>query len=184
MKKGFFLAVAVGLLAGCAVSAYAANELEILVDPDGTTYLHNTTGGPVSFDGYQIVSHSKNQLDVAGWDSISDRVPARLAELFAQLGTGAVTFGEAAPTEAQLAELNLPGVGTLEGGAKFNLGKPFKTYQNDQQLKAEYDFFFSLGPSAPNNEGEISLIPEPSTFVLGGLGLVGLLGLIRRRRAA
>jgi hypothetical protein len=140
------------------------------VEVDGTTYLHNPTDSPVSFDGYQIVSHSKSLLDPAAWDSISDRVPGRIAELIEQLGPGALTFGEAAPTEAQLAELNLPGVATLAAGARFSLGKPFKAWSPE-----EFDVFFSLRPS-PSPSGPAFCVPEPESLVLAGLGLAALWG--------
>ncbi len=114
--------VALGAFTALAGSANAAAaDLRIWVDVDGTAYLENVTDNPVSFDGYQISSEDHN-LNPAGWDSISDRVPGRINEVIAGLGAGALTFGEANPGSSNLAELNLGGVGALPGKAKFSLG--------------------------------------------------------------
>jgi hypothetical protein len=163
-----FAAVAIGLLTVFAESASAAPEdLQIWVDPDGTAYIYNTTAWPISFDGYQITSESKN-LDPVAWDSISDRFPARINELIGTLGVGSVGFGEANPTDTNLAELNLSGVGTLAAGAKFSLGKPFKSWLPN--LPVGDDFFWKG-------------VPEPSTWLLATLAALGCAA-IRRRRVA
>lgn len=181
MKKLICAAVAFGLLTAFAASANAAaTDLQLWVDADGTAYLHNTTAGPVSFDGYQIASPGESKLlDPVAWDSIADRVPARIADLIAGLGAGGLTFGEANPGEGQVAELNLGGVGTLAGDGKFSLGKPFKNLG-----AANSASFFWSAPGTGSQTGDIVVVPEPSTLVLAGFGLIGLVGLARRRRAA
>ncbi|MFO0896417.1 MAG: PEP-CTERM sorting domain-containing protein [Pirellulales bacterium] len=180
MKKLFCAAVALGLLSLAGVAS-AATPLRIWVDVDGSAFLENTTDAAISFDGYQIASET-NRLDPAGWKSISDYVAGgAITDVIAALGPGGLTFGEANPGAGNLAELNLGGVGTLQGHAKFAIGKPFlDKAQND----ATADFFYKVGGQQNSTPGDITNVPEPSTFVLGGLGLVGLVGLIRRRRAA
>lgn len=181
MKKLFCAAVALGLLTAFAGSAGAITPLQIWVDADGSAYLNNTTDKAISFDGYQIASES-NRLDPAGWNSIADHVAGGdIAGVIGALGAGGLTFGEANPSAGNLAELNLGGAGTLQPGAKFAIGKPFLDKANND---ATADFFYKLNTSPSSVAGDIVNVPEPSTFVLGGLGLVGLVGLIRRRRAA
>ena len=180
MKKLICAAAALALLTAFATSANAApTDLRIWVEVDGSAYLENTTDGPVSFDGYQIASEGKN-LDPAGWKSISDRVPAEITDLIAALGAGALTFGEANPGNANLAELNLGGVGTLPGKAKFSLGKPFI----NTGVAGSADGFFWSAPGTGSQTSDVVLAPEPSALVLAGFGLIGLVGLARRRRAA
>ena len=179
MKKLFCAAAALALLTAFAGSASAVTDIDLWIDVDGTAYLRNNTAGPLSFDGYQIASESK-ALDPAGWDSISDRIPARINDLIGALGAGALTFGEANPGEGNLAEVNLGGAGTLAAGAKFSLGHPFKTGVDP----TGQDFFFKLTSGTAGIPGDITVVHEPSTFVLAGLGLVGVAGLARRRRAA
>jgi hypothetical protein len=180
MKKLFCAAVALGLLSLAGVAS-AATPLEIWVDVDGSAFLYNTTGAPISFDGYQVTSET-NRLDPAGWKSIADYVAGgAITDVIAALGAGGLTFGEANPGAGNLAELNLGGVGTLQGGAKFAIGKPFLDGSSND---ATADFFYKIGGNPNSVAGEIVNVPEPSSLVLGGLGLVGLVGLIRRRRAA
>ncbi|MFO0898920.1 MAG: PEP-CTERM sorting domain-containing protein [Pirellulales bacterium] len=156
----------------------AASDLQIWVDPDGSAYLQNTTGGPISFDGYQIASET-NRLDPVGWKSIADYVAGgEIAEVIAALGPGGLTFGEANPGPGNLAELNLGGAGTLLGGAKFYIGKPFLDGQRGT-VGAD-GFFYKLGGSSQFGD----IVPEPSTFVLAALAGAGLLGVraMRYRR--
>ncbi len=162
-------AVLVGLIALLARSAdAAASDLGLWFDVDGTVYLHNTTSASLSFDGYQIVSEA-GLLDPSGWDSISDRIPARITDLISQLGAGSLTFGEANPTAFSLAELNLGGVATLPAHGKFSLGKPFKSFFDACSLEG---FFWSApgtGAQAPSGP----ICPEPSAWLLAALAALG-----------
>ena len=149
----------------------ASAQIWLLVDPDLTAYLHNPTASDISFDGYQIAAES-DVLDVAGWDSISDRFPARLIELLDTLGAGSVAFGELNPSAWQVAEGNLTGVGVLKSGAKFSLGKPFGEGGYYVSFFFKVSGFPEPGPLQPPIY--VPRIPEPSTLVLAALGGLGL----------
>lgn len=168
-------AVAFGLVAALSGTANAAaNDLRLWIDVDGTAYLTNTTDGPVSFDGYQIVSE-QGLLDPASWDSISDRIPARINELIIQLGAGSLTFGEANPNAFSLAELNLGGVATLPAHGKFSLGKPFKSIFD----YCSQEGFFWSAPGTGSQQPDIFFCPEPSAWLLASLAALGVA--MRRR---
>ncbi len=156
-----------------------ASDLGLWVDVDGTTYLHNSTGGPLSFDGYQITS-DLGTLNPAGWDSISDRIPGRISELIEALGAGALTFGEANPNANNLAELNLGGAATLAAGAKFSIGKPFGP-SYDPTLRGYYKLNSSPTPVPFDCLPYLTCLPEPSTGALALCGCGAML-LLRRRR--
>ncbi len=172
-------ALLAAVIAMSARGTAAASDLQIWVDIDGSTYLQNTTAGPLSFDGYQIASES-NRLNPAGWKSIADYVAGgEIAEVIAALGPGGLTFGEANPSPANLAELNLGGAGTLQGGAKFYIGKPF--VPGSSACYGDFDFFYKLNTSPNSIPGNPAFcIPEPSTFLLAALAGTGLLAFRRR----
>jgi hypothetical protein len=161
------------LVAATSASAEAAtaDDLELWFDPDLTTYLRNKTVADLQFDGYQI--SSETALDVAGWDSISDRVPDRTQELIDQLGAGAPGFIELAPNSHQVSEGNILGFGVLKPGASFSIGKPFG--------EGGYSVVFSFKISGIAQELSrgvfVPHVPEPSTWLLAtlaGLGLVAM----------
>jgi hypothetical protein len=175
---------AAALIAATSVSAQAgtADDIALWVDVDLTAYLVNMTAANISFDGYQIVSEN-NDLDVDGWYSISDRVEqGRTQELMAELGAGALGFGEMSPTSAQISEANISGVGVLKAGAKFSIGKPFSSCPDT----GGFAFFFKVGGIAHhdgNSSGAGVACPEPSTWLLAVLGVIGMATLRRRSRA-
>ena len=166
------------VVAGVGRECFAVTPLALWIDPDGTTYLYNTTDAPISFDGYQIASET-NRLDPVGWKSIADYVAGgQISEVLSQLGAGALTFGEANPGPGNLAELNLGGAGTLQAGQKFYLGKPF----GDGGYFVDFFFKSGTGPDGPpQNPIFIPRIPEPTTFVLAALAGPGLLAVARRK---
>jgi hypothetical protein len=150
-------------------------------DPDLTAYLHNNTSSPFSFDGYQITSETK-QLDPVGWKSIQDQVsiPESIAWLIDNGGVGIITFGEANPSPSVLAELNIASAATLQPDTKLYLGKPFGSggYWVDFAYHAA-----GGGPSTSEPQRlYINPVPEPSTWLLAGLGGLGLMALRRRSR--
>ncbi|MFO0899696.1 MAG: hypothetical protein U0836_19890 [Pirellulales bacterium] len=179
MIKRAFLAAAICACLGQA--ARAVSDLTLLIDPDGTTYIKNTTAGAISFDGYQIASET-NALDPAHWNSISDQAAANPLDVIGLLGAGALTFGEANPGAGNLAELNLGGAATLQGGATFAIGKPFGFGGFEVEFWAKR---FGGG----STEGDIVIVPpltgpEPSTFVLAALAGACLVAIrVRSSRA-
>ncbi len=162
------------LMAGATSQAMVVTPLALWVEVDGNSYLWNTTDAPLSFDGYQITSEN-GTLDPVAWDSINDRLPARVTEVIAGLGAGGLTFGEANPSTTSLAELNIAGAGTLAAGGKFSLGKPFAALPPSVDLGG-----FWSGPNPRGGVMEIVYVPEPSTWLLGALAALGLVA--KRRR--
>lgn len=163
------LLAAMFLAAGLGETASATTPLQIWIDPDGTTYLENTTDNPISFDGYAIASEN-NRLDPVGWNSIADQVAADPLGMIGKLGAGALSFGEVKPGPGNLAELNLAGVATLAAHARFAIGKPFL----DGQLgvnEVEGGVFYKVGGQPMVGE----VIPEPSTCLLALMAGLGLL---------
>lgn len=161
-------------------AAKAGAPLTLWIDPDGTSYIQNTTASAISFDGYQIASET-NDLDPARWNSISDQAAANPLDVIAQLGAGALGFGEANPGAGNLAELNVAGIATLQGGAKFAIGKPFGFGG------FTVEFFSKVAGSVNGGVSDIVIVPpltgpEPSTFVLAALAGACLVA-VRVRRA-
>lgn len=178
IRSLFCAAVTIGLLAAFAGVSSAATPLQIWFDADGTAYLQNTTAAAISFDGYQIVSET-NRLDPVGWKSISDYVAGgQITDVIAALGPGGLTFGEANPGPSNLAELNLGGVGTLQPGAKFAIGKPFLDWRDADPTA---DFFYKVAGDSSSHPGDIiPTLPEPSTCLLAILAAVCVVVLRRR----
>jgi hypothetical protein len=165
IRRALLAAVVVSFMAGSASA-----QIELLVDPDLTAYLHNPTAKDIGFDSYQITADGIGGLDPAGWYSISDRQPAgKAVELMAELGALALGFGELSPTPQQLAENNLVGDGILKAGAKFSLGKPF----------GEGGYYVSFFTKQSSNGLFIPRVPEPSTLILATLAGAGLLAFRR-----
>lgn len=152
--------------------------LSVWVDADGSAYLWNPTNEARSFDGYQLASKSES-LDPAGWKSIADYVAGgEIADVISALGPDSLTFGEANPGPGNLAELNLGGAGTLQPGAKFAIGKPFKT------LPPQADIWHGCPSDCWGERGEIVYVPEPSTRLLATLAGLGLLVVRRSLRSS
>ncbi len=82
--------------------------------------------------------------------------------------------------------------GTIQG---FHLTNPIINFGNTFNFTTSGDVFTILGPNAGeisvssvdanivNNQFQSSSVPEPSSFVLLGLGSLGLLGYVRKRKS-
>jgi hypothetical protein len=184
IRRALLAAVILAVAASAEVATaqpQSSTPLELWVDPDGTTYLFNTTAVPINFDGYQITSET-NSLDPAGWKSIADYISGGdFATVIGALGPGGLTFGEANPSAGNLAELNLGNAGTLQGGAKFAIGKPLLRIV-DPGFAA--NFYYKVAGNPNSIQGAINPTgPEPSTFVLAALAGIGLLAMRRCKPA-
>lgn len=175
MIRRALLAVVV-LLAGVVTQAQAVTPLALWVDADGTSYLWNTTGDPLTFDGYQIES-AAGKLDPVGWKSIADQVLTNTIGVIGGLGPGALSFGEAAPiSESTLAEINMAQAGTLNAGAKFSIGKPFSTLPPSADALGGWQ-----GPTGGSMD--IVYAPEPAAWLLAGMAGFGCWVFRRRPRS-
>jgi hypothetical protein len=98
---------------------------------DGEITLSNPGTDPVEFDFYQINSASSS-LNVAGWDSLSDKN-------FQSVGGGnGQSWDEAGGSNASaLAEMYLQSRSSLAGGAMVSLGSAYST-SGDEDLVIQY----------------------------------------------
>jgi hypothetical protein len=167
------LAVFLSLLAIGPAAPLAASPLRIWWDPDGTTYLENTTDSPISFDGYQFESEAKG-LDPVGWRSIADQVAADPLAVIAALGAGAISFGEANPGNSSLAELNIAGAATLQPRARFSIGKPFRQFSL-WGPDSSTAFWYHLPGTTSAIRGDFIVVPEPTTWLLLLIGSAAML---------
>jgi hypothetical protein len=180
IRRALLAAFVVSFMSGTASAQLFVPDIALLVEPDLTAYLKNTTAADISFDGYQIATEDGPKLDPDGWYSINDRIPGAINDLISQLGAGALGFGELSPTKLQIAEGNLTGVGVLKAGDKILLGKPFG------QGGYWVETFFKRGGIPTQFDGGRYYIPsvtEPSTLVLAALAGLGLVATrVRSRR--
>lgn len=177
MIRRALLAAAVLGAWSLAGGAQAQSGLVLGYDPDLTAYLHNNTTSPISFDGYQIASETK-QLDPLGWRSIADQVAADPLSCVDTLGAGCLAFGEANPNPSNLAELNLAGAATLQPDAKLYLGKPF----GDGGYWVDF-YYKALGTPTSSEPQHLYIqpVPEPASWLLAGLAGIAFAVEARRR---
>ena len=177
MQRVAFAAV-LACLAAQATTASATVSLTVFVNPDGTAYLQNT-GDELSLDGLSFLSAS-GRLDAQGWLSIQDQVAADPLGMVAKYGTGVLGAGEVTRSgDFVLAEL-IPGgflPMIIPADDILPLGSPFRS-----PWAPGFDVKFSYlsMPRLPAEEGEIVFLPEPSSWLLAGVG--GVLFVASRRR--
>ncbi|MFO0899955.1 MAG: hypothetical protein U0836_21190 [Pirellulales bacterium] len=128
------------------------------VGADGSTQLVNRSEQELQIDGYLLES-STGRLDVGAWRSIGDWVAADAAAVIAELGAGAVGFGEANPGPTSVAELNLSGGGLWKPGQSVSLGRPFDGLLTDVPVQSL--FTYHLVGTTQSQYGSIELVlPE------------------------
>jgi hypothetical protein len=173
ISRALLAAFVVSFMAGTVSAQIQHYDIDLRMNPDRTAYLYNTTNTDIHFDGYQIAADTPG-LDPVGWYSINDRIPAAVGDLIAQLGAGALGFGELNPTASQIAEGNLTGVGIFKAGDKISLGKPFGDGGYWVSL-----FFKRSGVPSQFDGGRyfIPRVPEPSTLLLATLASLGLVAM-------
>ena len=156
------------------LQAAVADYLRLLVGPDGSAWLENTSNAPVSFDGYQLADTGR-ELNAAGWMSITDYLAAgRGGEVSALLGDGGLGFREGRAGAAVLTELSGAGLAVLQPGAKFPLGTPFQPGEDWSSVS----FHYRMQGNSYSNRGQITAVPEPATWLLAAVG--GMVALSRR----
>jgi len=160
------------------LQAAVADYLRLLVGPDGSAWLENTSDAPVSFDGYQLADKGR-ELNAAGWMSISDYLAAgRGSEVSALLGDGGLGFKEGRAGAGVLTELSASGLAVLQPGATFPLGTPFQPGEDFSSVS----FHYRMQGNSYSNQGQITAVPEPTTWLLAAVG--GMIALMSRRSSA
>lgn len=114
------LAAAIVLAGGATTTA---QEVFLEIDYDGVVYFRSSTPNAATFDGYSLAC-SAGCLDPAGWYSIADAASSDPLRVTAELGPGALAFGEARPTNFTLGELNVSGAAIVPPGEKWSIGRP------------------------------------------------------------
>ncbi len=148
-------------------------KLELLVYPDGASYLHNPTSQAVEFDGYGIES-TVGGLNPEGWSSIGDRVNSDVLGILGSIGAGGLTFREVDAKSDSLSEAGSNAnpesfySAMLAPSGSFAIGKPFRSVPSALLDSA---FHFKLESQAAPIQGEIKYVPEPPTRLLAVLAL-------------
>lgn len=172
MKRFVAVAAVIGLL---SFASLANAQLGLQIRPDGNTWLVNEDTAAVPFDGYTI-SDASERLDEPAWRSIERAVLAgNVGDVIAAFGAGALAFGSANPNAGNLTELTLGAGGSLGPDGEWNFGPIIAAGNVDDDLS----FTYSTGGGVET--GNIEVIPEPSSLILCGLGLIGLLWVRRRK---
>lgn len=164
-------------------AAQDVGDLCLQVDPGLEATLLNPSNAPIAFDGYTLACEVDGCLDPNGWVSIVDSVAADASFVIAELGLGALSFGEAGvPNDHQLSELNIAGQAVLQPGATWRLGHPFPLSARDlMQAVDSGALTFTLSGRGIVLQAGIECMPEPSSLALAAFGAAGC-GLFVRRK--
>jgi len=169
--------------------------MTLWIDADGSTYLKNNSKTETfKIDGYSIASEHNDLLwqdydGVKGWRAFEDiptQFPDDISKVSAQFGAAALSMGSANPNAGNLSELTLNANGLeFNPGESWFIGKPFTVLPcGPDGILAGYAFAFKTTDSTQQQNGSASFcVPEPSGWLLAGLGGLGLAAFARRARA-
>ena len=184
IRSLFLIALAISALPCVAQNV---DDLCWEIGPNREVTLQNRTGAPIAFDGYTLACEVDGCLDPDGWVSISDSVAADASRVIADLGLGALSFGEAGtPSDHQLSELNIAGQAVLQPQRPgspwtWSLGYPISLSFRELQDAIDSGALTMTFSGSRNVLGAPECIPEPSSLALAAIGAAGC-GLFARRK--